>query len=287
MSKDSQEKIRQLEEKITELDEQIARQSRQLAESEKFVTLGQLTAGIAHEINTPLGALRSNHDLFIRCMAKIREILFARDMPESVRNNADLLKLLDNIDRLNVVNKNAGERIVEIVNSVRKYARPDHAEPVQANVNELLDNTLPILQHEFKNRIEIHRDYSAISPIQCFPHQLNQVFVNILVNACQAIEGKGHIFIKTYEQNDHVVIEIRDTGKGIPEENMSQIFKMGFTTKGAGTGMGLGLALVKQIIEDHQGSIEVESTMGQGTTFRILLPREFANEIEKKEGKAV
>ncbi len=280
MSRDSQEKIRELEEEIARLGEKIARQTQQLADSEKYVTLGQLTAGIAHEINTPLGALRSNYDLFIRSMAKIREILFAGDMPESVRNHPELHKLLDSIDELNRVNKNAGERIVEIVNSVRKYARPDHAEPVQANVNELLDNTLPILQHEFKNRIEIHRDYGAISPIQCFPHQLNQVFVNILVNACQAIEGKGHIFIKTYAQNDHVVIEIRDTGKGIPAENLSRIFTMGFTTKDAGTGMGLGLALVKQIVEDHQGRIEVESTLNQGTTFRIFLP-------QKTEGAAV
>lgn len=275
MSRDLQKKIQQLEEKITQLDERIARQTQQLAESEKYVTLGQLTAGIAHEINTPLGALRSNHDLFVRCIAKIREILFAPDMPESVRNHPELQKLLDNIDQLNKVNKNAGERIVEIVNSVRKYARGDEEEPVLADINGLLENTLPILQHEFRNRIKIHRDYGNIPLVKCYPRQVNQVFVNLLVNASQAIEGSGDIYVKTSPHNDGVAIEIRDTGKGMPAEHLSEIFKMGFTTKGAGAGMGLGLALVKQIIENHHGTIEVHSEVGEGTTFRMLLPRDF------------
>ena len=239
----------------------------------KMAILGQLMSGIAHEINTPLGALNSNSDTFIRCIKKIKERIFHEEIPESIREDKKLLMLFDNIDKLTEINKNASIRIVEIVNSVRRYARKDDRELVEANLNELLDSTLPILYHEFKNRIMVHRDFGEISPVSCFPTKLNQVFLNLLVNASHAIEGKGEIFIKTSDVAGDVVVEIRDTGGGIAEEHLDMIFQTGFTTKGSEKGTGIGLALVREMIEEHNGNITVSSTVGEGTTFRINIPK--------------
>lgn len=281
MEENQKKEIRKLQEKIAKLTEELQEKNLQLAESDKYVTLGQLTAGIAHEINTPLGALRSNNDLFTRCFSKIQKIIFQEDVPESIRQNKELIKLFNSIDQLNKVNNNAGERIIDIVNSVRKYARQEENNQSLVSINELIESTLAILQHELKHRIKVHLDFGKIDEILGFPHHLNQIFVNILVNAVQAIEGTGDIYIKTYQQKDEVVVEIRDTGKGISKENIRKIFTMGFTTKKIGAGMGLGLALVKQIIDAHHGVIEVESEVEKGTLFRIRLPISSGCEIKK------
>ena len=129
-----------------------------------------------------------------------------------------------------------------------------------------------LVHHELKHRITVHKKYGDLPKVYCFPNQSNQVFMNVLVNASQAIEEKGDIFIHTYRQDDDAIVEIRDTGKGIPKEHLHRIFDLGFTTKGSGVGTGLGLSIVHQIIEDHHGKIEVESEVGRGTTVRILLP---------------
>ena len=128
-----------------------------------------------------------------------------------------------------------------------------------------------MVHHELKNRIQVHKDYGRIPSIPCYPNQLNQVFMNLLVNASHAIEGVGTIFIKTRSNDGSVIVEIRDTGVGIPKENLTRIFDPGFTTKGFGVGTGLGLSIVYQIVQDHKGKIEVESEVGEGTTFRLIL----------------
>ena len=129
------------------------------------------------------------------------------------------------------------------------------------------------LLHFFsRNRIKVHKDYGDLPKITCFPDRLNQVFMNLMVNAIHAIEDKGEIFIRTYQQQDWAVVEIRDTGKGIPREKLPHIFDPGFTTKGVGVGTGLGLSIVYQIVKDHQGNVEVDSEPGKGSTFRVYLP---------------
>lgn len=243
---------------------------RRLMLSEKFALLGQLVAGIAHEINTPLGALKSNSDIFIRYTSKIKSVLFDPQSPPEIRENPALLKLFDEVEKLNRVNKEANERIVEIVNGIRRYARQDECAPTRADLHEILDSTLAIVHHELKTRVTVHRTYQADPQIHCFPGQLSQVFVNLIVNASHAIEGRGEIFIRTYNRNSDAVVEIRDTGKGIPQAELPRIFEAGFTTKK--NGMGMGLALVKQMADNHRGRIEVESAVGAGTTFRIILP---------------
>jgi len=263
-------RIAELEKKIEELSLKLEEKEQQLLAAEKMTLLGQLLAGIAHEINTPLGALKSNNDLFLRYTKKVRAILFSPETPVEIRENKTLLQVFENIDQINQVNKNAAEKIVEIVNGVRRHARQDEESPTTASLPEIIDSTLAIVQHELKNRVQVHREYLGNSNIVCFPNRLSQVFLNLIVNASHAIEGKGEIFIKTYNRDKDVIVEIRDTGKGIPKEKLGRIFETGFTTKEKG--MGMGLALVSKLVEDHRGKIEVESEIGRGTTFRITLP---------------
>lgn len=263
-------RIAELEKSLEELSLKLDEKEDQLLAAEKMILLGQLLAGIAHEINTPLGALKSNNDLFLRYTKKVRAILFSPETPAEIRKNKTLLQVFENIDNLNQVNKNAAEKIVEIVNGVRRHARQDEESPTTASLPEIVDSTLAIVQHELKNRIQVHREYLGESNVNCYPNRLSQVFLNLIVNASHAIEGKGEIFIKTYNQGKDVIVEIRDTGMGISEKKLGQIFEAGFTTKEKG--MGMGLALVSKLIEDHHGKIEVESEVGLGTTFRISLP---------------
>jgi len=193
-------------------------------------------------------------------------------LPEETPKNPILAKLFTNIEKLNKVSETASERIVKIVKSLKTFARLDQAEMDTVDIHEGIESTLTLVHHEIKRRIEIHKDYGFIQKISCFPNQLNQVFMNILVNASQAIGEKGDIYVKTYTRDNKAIIEIKDTGKGIPEENLKRIFDPGFTTKTKGVGTGLGLSIVYQIMKDHKGDIEVESEVGKGSLFRIILP---------------
>jgi len=136
----------------------------------------------------------------------------------------------------------------------------------------LFESTLTLLHHKTKNRIEVHRQYGQLPKVECYPNQLNQVFMNVLVNAVQAIDGAGSVFIRTTARANEVCIEICDSGPGIAERHLQRIFDPGFTTKGVGVGTGLGLSIVHQIVADHGGRIEVESQPPNGATFRILVP---------------
>lgn len=261
-----------LEERVEQRTLEVRQKQAQLVQSEKMATLGNLVAGVAHEINTPLGALKSNNDLFTRSMTKIKTILAGDGVPSELKDNPQLAKLMNGIDGLQDVNKNALKRIVTIVGSLRKFARLDEAERDEVDLHDGLESTLALVHHELKNRVDAQKDYGDIPRIYCYPNQINQVFMNILVNAAQAIDGKGEIFIKTYRRGDNAVVEFRDTGKGIPRESIDRIWDPGFTTKGAGVGTGLGLSIVYQIMQDHKGDIEVESEIGKGTTMRVILP---------------
>jgi signal transduction histidine kinase len=262
----------ELERKVEERTLELQRKQALLVHSEKMAALGQLVAGVAHEINTPLGALKSNNDLLIRALAKLKNVVEAPETPSEIREDPGLMKVMSSIEDLNSINKCAMERIVTIVRSLRKFARLDKAEEDQVDLHEGLESTLTLVHHELKNRIEVHKNFGDLPPVKCFPNQINQVFMNILVNASQAIAEKGDIYVDTYTRSGNAVVEIRDTGKGIPNDQLERIFDPGFTTKGVGVGTGLGLSIVHQIVADHNGSIEVSSEVGKGTTFRIILP---------------
>jgi len=247
---------------------------KQLMLSEKMATLGQLIAGIAHEINTPVASINSNIDLFTRTFDRIKALLNSDKMPEEVRQNRQLMRTLGMLENLNNVNATACDRIVPIVRSLRNFARVDEMELQKTDIHECLENALVLVHHEIKNRIEIIREYGDVPKCDCFPSRLNGVFMNILGNAAQAIEREGKIGIKTFQDGDTIKIQFTDTGKGIPPENLAKLFEVGFTTKPPGEGTGLGLAICHQVIEAHHGNIEVESEVSKGTTFTITLPIE-------------
>jgi signal transduction histidine kinase len=148
----------------------------------------------------------------------------------------------------------------------------DEAELKTADLHEGLESTLTLVHHELKNRVQVVKEYGDIPSISCHPNQINQVFMNLLVNASQAVRGEGTITIKTFRDGDTVNVQISDTGAGIPPENLSRIFDPGFTTKGVGVGTGLGLSICFKIAQDHGGRIDVESTAGEGSTFTVRLP---------------
>jgi PAS domain S-box-containing protein len=246
----------------------------QLIQSEKMAALGKLVAGVAHEINSPMGAISSMQDTLSTAIEKLQGAL-TRAAPEVLDKNRTIRKTLDAIHEANRVIDTGTDRIIDIVKSLRTFARLDEAEMKKADIHEGLDSALTLIHHDLKDRIDIVRDYGDLSPIVCYPGKLNQLFLNILVNASQAIEGKGQVTITTFEKNGEVYIEIRDTGRGIPKGDIDSIFDPGFTTKGVGVGTGLGLSICFQIIQEHNGRIEVKSKIGKGSVFTVVLPRKF------------
>lgn len=264
-----EQRIAALESELDALRETMARQQQHLTALEKLALLGELVAGIAHELNTPLGALKSNYDLFSRALTRLQRLLESEGT-DILRDHPEVGRLFTSLDELNGINRTASERMAAIVNSVRRYARQEEPEAVLDNLNALLDSALTLVQHEFKNRVTIRRDFGEIPECECFPSQLSQVFTNLLVNAAHAIEGRGEITIATRTTDGTVTVEIGDSGKGIDPGQLAHIFESGYTTKA--TGLGIGLAIVRQIIDRHHGEIDAESAPGQGTRFRIRLP---------------
>jgi len=243
----------------------------QLAQADKMASLGMLVAGIAHEINTPMGAINSMHDTVVRAIDKLKNTIHAQFDEERFRQTslAATLKIIDDANR---TIKSGTERVTNIVKRLRSFARLDEAELKTVDIHEGLEDTLTLIHHDIKHDITVKRDYGDVPPIACFPGQLNQVFLNLLVNAKQAIKGKGEITIVTYTKEEKAFIRIADTGSGISNENLSRVFDPGFTTKGVGVGTGLGLAICYKIVQDHRGEITVESELGKGTAFTVILP---------------
>ncbi len=226
----------------------------QLINSEKMASLGQLVAGVAHEINTPVASIKSNNGIVTKLLGSIED--------------DELKEMLTDI---NEIDKEAVNRISNIVTSLKKFVRLDEAEQQEADINKELDLTLDLIRHETKNKVQIIKNYGNIPMVKCFPNMLNQVFMNILVNACQAIDGSGTIVISTEYRDKNLVVKIKDDGKGIARNELDKIFTAGYTTKSSGIGTGLGLAICKKIIDKHKGEIIVNSELGVGSEFAITI----------------
>ena len=227
----------------------------QLINSAKMASLGQLVAGVAHEINTPLASIKSNNEITKKLLKQVKDNELKELLTET--NNIDT----EAIGRINL-----------LVVSLRKYVRLDEAELQEADINKEIDLTLELLRHETKNRIEIVKNYGTLPPIKCYPNMLNQVFTNILQNAIHAIKEKGTISIDTNFKKKKLTVKIKDNGCGIKEPN--KIFDLGYTTKGVGVGTGLGLAISQKIIEKHKGKIDVKTKINKGSEFCITIPSE-------------
>lgn len=254
----------ELERLLAELGQAQAR----LVQHAKMAALGQLVAGVAHEINTPLAAVVSNNDLFLRCFARLRDTLRAAPIAGDPGIERDLAAVED----LSHVTRAACARITDIVRTLRTFARLDEADVKAVDLHEGIESTLVLVAHLVKTGIQVERHYDQLPRVECHPNQINQVFMNLIVNACQAMGDEGILKITTRALGDAVEVEIADTGVGIPGDKLGRIFEPGFTTKGAPLGTGLGLSIVWQIVEGHGGEISVESEESRGTRFRLRLP---------------
>ena len=256
----------------------------QLLQSEKMASIGQLAAGVAHEINNPVGYINSNlgalqtyvHDL-LRLLAAYEEHE-TELRPESatrlgrIKTEIDLAYLRGDVSDLLNESLAGLQRVKRIVQDLKDFSHVSETEMHWSNVTQGLESTLNVVWNELKYKAEVIRDYGDIPEIECIPSQLNQVFMNLLVNAAQAISDHGLITLRTRREGDYIRIEISDTGSGIPPEIVNRIFDPFFTTKPVGTGTGLGLSITHGIIRKHGGRIEVESEQKKGTTFRLILP---------------
>lgn len=268
--KEAEKILQQSLEELETTNKHLNETQSQLVQSEKMASLGMLVAGIAHEINTPIGAVSSMHDTLKRAVVKLKEAL-EKDYPK-FSNNPGLTKPLKIIQNANQIIDNGSERVINIVKRLRSFARLDEAELKTVDLHEGIEDTLTLIYHEIKHNITVKKDFAQIQPIACYPGKLNQVYLNLLINAKQAIQDKGEIQIKTYKKDKNIFVQISDNGVGIPQEKLSKIFDPGFTTKGVGVGTGLGLSICYQIIEEHHGQIRAESQPGVGTTFTITFP---------------
>jgi PAS domain S-box-containing protein len=244
----------------------------------KMASLGSLVAGVAHEVNNPIGAVNSAADVSTRCIDRLLKLVESSRSLDELRSNESFRQLVEMLKENHRITVTAGNRIAKIVRSLKNFARLDEAEFQRADLHEGLDSTLTLVHHELRNRAIVLKDYGNLPLVYCSPNQLNQVFMNLFINASQAIDGKGEIRIRTYADDAKVCVQIADNGKGILPEHLPKIFDPGFTTKGTGVGTGLGLSICYNIIQKHRGSITVESEPGKGTEFTITLPIHPQNE---------
>lgn len=289
LGKQSQNVMHFMEQQIQERTLAIEDANKTLLQSEKLAAVGQLAAGIAHEINTPAqyvgDNIRAIKDFFgsmTRLLAFYRQILSERDewleQINEQENREDLAFILDDAPQALEQSLEGVSQIVQIVQAMKGFAHMGHSRASHININLALENTLLVARNSYKYLADVETRFAALPDIECFPGELNQVFLNIVVNAAHAIEdagkGRGRITIETLALEDEVEIRISDTGTGIPEDIRGRIFEPFFTTKDVGKGTGQGLDIAYRIVkQQHRGSLEFVSEMGVGTTFIIRLSR--------------
>ena len=268
-----------------ELIKKLAEAHNQLLQSEKMASIGQLAAGVAHEINNPIGFVNSNLGTLQRYVQDMLKALSAYENSEGelpAETRAALAEMKQQID-IAYMRKDVGsllsesmdglQRVKRIVQDLKDFSHTEKQEKQWANLEQGLDSTLNIVWNELKYKADVIKEYAGIPQIECIPAQLNQVFLNLLMNAVQSIDAHGRITVRTGMDRDGVWVEVADTGKGIKPEHLSRIFDPFFTTKPVGSGTGLGLSLSYNIVHEHGGRIEVNSELGKGSVFRVVLPQ--------------
>lgn len=289
---------KQLEHINKNLKQKVEEQSAQLVQTEKMASIGVLATGLAHEINNPIAFVNANLTAIKKYAPKIAQTLKYYDALGDLVNKGDVVKIADYMDEIDRFRKKQKldfvvsdlneltddslygiERVRNIINDLKTFSRVDQAELKYIDINETLDATLKILRNEYKYKAEIIKSYGDLPDVYCFPQKISQVLLNIIMNAVQAIEKEGKITIGTRHvkkgrrvQDDMVEISVSDTGSGIDKAELTKIFDPFYTTKPPGQGVGLGLSISYDIVEAHNGRIEVASKAGQGTTFTIRLP---------------
>lgn len=282
---EANERLEREQLELTQLLGKVEEAQSQLLQSEKMAAIGQLAAGVAHEINNPVGFVNSNLGTLKGYVGKLLTVLDAyerasgrlppgdRDEIDASRQDADLDYLRQDVLDLLRESQDGLARVRKIVQDLKDFSHVDESEMQEADLNAGMESTLNVVWNELKYKVEMVKDYALLPPVRCVPAQINQVFMNLLVNAAQAIDERGIITLRSGVEGDWVWMEVADTGKGMTAEVRRRIFEPFFTTKPVGKGTGLGLSLSYDIVvKKHGGRIDVASEPGRGTTFRVWLP---------------
>jgi len=269
----SQEAVEpRLENDASILRDELELANRKLAEAHKMASLGRLAAGIVHEINTPIGSILSNNQTIRRSIELLQGIIREAEASKAppAPKSATLLQTLVSLTEIDQI---ACERIYGVIRSLKTFARVNESDLRKVNIHELLEATLKLAGCAYRRRVAVITDFGELPEVECYPGLLSQVFLNLIVNAAQAIEGEGTVTVRTRPQEEWVHISIADTGMGIPPEVRPRIFSAGFTTKALGEGTGLGLTITREIVVDtHGGTIDFDTEVGEGTTFNVRIP---------------
>ena len=269
---------------LQEINRKLETAQDQLLQADKMASIGQLAAGVAHEINNPIGYVYSNLgtlENYLHGLLRLVDQYAAletqlpdadRTALDAVRQDIDFDFLRDDLASLMAESKEGITRVKKIVQDLKDFSHADEAEWQLADLHRGLDSTLNIVHNELKDKAEVRREYGNLPAVECIASQLNQVFMNLLVNASHAISRQGTITVRTGQVGEEVFVAVSDTGGGIPPEIRTRVFDAFFTTKPVGKGTGLGLSLSYSIIRKHHGRIELDSEVGRGTTFTIWLP---------------
>ena len=274
---------------LKEVNSKLSDAQSKLIQSEKLASIGQLAAGVAHEINNPIGFIFSNFGTLEQYLEDLFQMLDAYEQAEasvsdgaalarirSLKADLDIDYLKEDIPNLMRESRDGIQRVRKIVQDLKDFSRVDARQEWESvDLHAGIDSTLNIVNNEIKYKADVVKHYGALPEVQCLPSELNQVFMNLLVNAAHAITAeRGTITISTGVEGPNVWVEVADTGAGIAQENLKRIFDPFFTTKPVGKGTGLGLSLSYGIVQKHSGRMEVHSELGVGTRFRITLPIE-------------
>ena len=282
----AEEQLREEQQQLMALNAQLQQAQQQLMQSEKMAAIGQLSAGVAHEINNPTGYVLSNLGTLEKYLKDILSILAAYEACETrfdsdaehlqeiltLKKKLDLDYIKEDVVALLRESNEGMNRVRKIVQDLKEFSHSDSGEWQWADLHANIESTLNVVWNELKYKAEVIKEFGELPQVYCNASQLNQVVMNLLTNAAHAIPERGTITIRTGQQDEQVWIEVSDTGEGIPQDNLTRLFEPFFTTKPVGKGTGLGLSLTFGIVQNHGGRIEVHSEVGQGTTFRIWLP---------------
>jgi len=271
--------------KLEKAHEELKASQLKILQQEKMASIGQLAAGVAHELNNPMSFISSNLGTLEKYINRLVDfILVQSEALKSVQDNTALRKIdkkrlevkldyiLEDAKILLKESLDGSDRVKKIVHELNSFSRMDEEEYKKADINECIESAITIVWNELKYKSKLEKNYGSLPPTMCYLRQMNQVFVNLLINAVNAIVEKGVIAVKTWYRDGFIWIEVSDTGIGIPGKNLARIFEPFFTTKEAGKGTGLGLSITYEIIQRHKGEITVASEAGEGTTFTIKIP---------------
>jgi hemerythrin-like metal-binding protein len=274
----------QLEQRVEQRTAALASAQRQLLQAEKMASVGQLAAGVAHEINNPIGFVNSNLGTLQKYAANLNKVLAVYAQAEAglganalagvveVKRAVDLPYLLEDIPNLLKESQDGLARVKRIIQDLLDFSNADESTWQRISLEGCMDSVLNVAMSEIKDKAAVVKEYKGLPEVECMPSQINQVFLNLLMNAAEAIDSKGLITLRSGVQDNGVWLEVVDTGKGIAPANLKQIFDPFFTTKPVGNGTGLGLSVAYGIVQKHGGRIEVRSELGKGTAMRVWLP---------------